>query len=389
MAALSVKERRRSLAAVIACITAVGAGLGLSIPLLALRLEQQGIDTYLIGLNTAMPALATLAFTPFIPKLLRRVPPDKFLMLCMAISAFCMPAYVLFPNIWAWFPIRFFNGMALAGLFVVSEFWINQLADEHNRGKLIGLYGTILSAGFASGPLLLMAVGTEGATPFLAVSLITLSAAIPLFMARGLAPRVEEKASRGVLAFLFVAPAATLAGLIYGATETNIFNLLPIYALRSGQSVEMAALVLTVFGAGNILFQLPIGALADRMDRRLVLLICAGAGFLGTAFLPAVASNPWAFIPSLFLFGGVVVGMYTVGLTLLGERFRGADLASANSAFILLYSLGALGGPPLAGLAMDIWNPHGLPVFMAAVIGVYLIIVGWRYSTARPRNPKA
>jgi len=152
--ALSEKERIKSLAAVIACITAVGMGLGLSIPLLALQLEQRGTDTALIGLNTAMPALATLVFTPFIPTLLRRVQPDRFLLACMALSAACMPCYFLFPNIWAWFPIRFINGIALTGLFVVSEFWINQLADEKSRGKLIGLYGSILSGGFAIGPLI-------------------------------------------------------------------------------------------------------------------------------------------------------------------------------------------------------------------------------------------
>jgi MFS family permease len=387
--ALSEKERLKSLAAVIACITAVGMGLGLSIPLLALQLEQRGTDTALIGLNTAMPALATLVFTPFIPALLRRVQPDRFLLVCMALSAACMPCYFLFPNIWAWFPIRFINGIALTGLFVVSEFWINQLADEKSRGKLIGLYGAILSGGFAIGPLILALVGSEGALPFLIVSFLTVSASIPLFLAWGLAPRVEEAPSRGLLTFLFVAPAATLAGLIYGATETNIFNLLPIYALRTGQTAETAALVLTVFGAGNILFQIPIGALADRMDRRLVLLICAGFGFAGTALLPLVSQSIYLFIPSLFVFGGVVVGMYTVGLTLLGERFRGADLASANATFVMLYSVGALAGPPLAGLSMDVWDPHGLAVFMAGLIGVYLILVGWRYSTPKPRDPMA
>src|SRR5690606_36755794 len=145
-------------------------------------------------LNTAMPALATFVFTPFIPGLLRRVPAITFLLGCIAVSAIAMPAYYLFPSIWLWFFIRFVNGLALTGLFVVSEFWINTLADEKNRGRLIGIYGTVLSCGFASGPILLFLVGTEGVAPFATVGTLILIGALPLVIfGRGLAPRVTER----------------------------------------------------------------------------------------------------------------------------------------------------------------------------------------------------
>ena len=71
---LTPVQRRKSLIAVIACISVVGMGLGVSIPLLALMMERQGVSSTLIGANTAMPALATLLFTPFIPGLLHRLP---------------------------------------------------------------------------------------------------------------------------------------------------------------------------------------------------------------------------------------------------------------------------------------------------------------------------
>jgi MFS family permease len=377
---LSPRDRRLSLAAVIACITSVGIGLGVSIPLLAIMLERQGVSSTLIGLNTAMPALATLVATPFISPLLRRVSTGTFLLVCLGVSALCMPLYFQFPNVWAWFPIRFVNGLALTGLFVVSEFWINQLADDKNRGLLMGIYGTILSSGFAVGPLVLLTVGSEGISPFLIVSMLTLFSTVPILIARQLAPQVTEKPSRGLLAFLTVAPAATLAGLVYGATETNIFNMLPIYGMRVGLTEEVAALILAVFALGNMIFNIPIGIASDRFDRRTVLLICAAFGFGGTALLPVVSQNVYVFLPTLFIFGGVVVGMYTVGLAMLGERFKGADLAAANTAFVLMFSVGALVGPPIAGVAMDAWDPHGLAIAMATICGLYLLIVGWRWS---------
>ena len=384
---LSPRDRRISLAAAIACITSVGIGLGVSIPLLAILLERQGVSSTLIGLNTAMPALATLIATPFITPLLRRMSTGTFLLICLGVSAACMPLYFIFPDVWIWFPIRFVNGLALTGLFVVSEFWINQLATDKNRGLLMGIYGTILSAGFAVGPLVLLTIGPDGVSPFLVVSVLTLLSCIPILTARSLAPQVTEKPSRGLMAFLAVAPAATLAGLVYGATETNILNMLPIYGMRVGLTEETAILILAVFAVGNMVFNIPIGMASDRFDRRTVLLICAAFGFVGTALLPVVSQNIMIFLPTLFVFGGVVVGMYTVGLTMLGERFKGADLAAANSAFVLMYAVGALTGPPIAGAAMDIWNPHGLAIAMASICALYLLVVGWRWSGARNSGP--
>lgn len=382
-APLTAAERRRSLVAVIACISVVGMGLGVSIPLLALMMERGGVPASLIGLNTAMPALATFILTPFIPALLRRIPAIPFLLACIAVSAIAMPSYYYFPNVWLWFFIRFVNGLALTGLFVVSEFWVNMLADDRNRGRLIGIYGAVLSCGFASGPVLLFLVGTEGVAPFAVIGTLILFGSVPLVIfGRGLAPRITERPSHAFVTFLLAAPAATLAGFVYGATETNIFNLLPVYGVRIGMTEQSAAFVLSLFAAGNILCQIPIGMWSDRADRRLVLLFCAAVGLAGTLAIPFVVHSVWLFAPTLFFFGGVVVGMYTVGLTLLGERFKGADLASANAAFVMMFSLGSLIGPPLAGGAMDLWDPHGLIVAMASLCALYVAVAGWRYLTA-------
>lgn len=382
---LTPEERRKSLFAVIACITSVGVGLGVSTPLLAIMLEKQGVSSTMIGLNTAMPALATLVATPFISPLLRKISTNSFLLLCIGMAAFAMPLYYLFPNIGFWFPLRLFMGLAFTGLFVVSEFWINQLASNEERGRLMGIYVTILSAGFALGPIILLTLGTEGPMPFVVVSALILMSGIPILFAGSLAPQVTEKPSRGLLAFLTVAPAATLAALVYGATEVNITNMLPIYGLRVGLGEELTILMLAIFTTGNVLFQIPLGILSDKVDRRLILLICAAVGFAGAATLPYTSQNVWVFVPALFVFGGVVPGLYTVGLALLGERFKGADLAAANAAFVLMFAVGSLGGPPLAGAAMDVWNPHGLAIAMAAICGIYLLLVGWRWSGHKSR----
>ncbi len=380
-------ERRRSIAAALACIAAVGVGLGATLPLLALRMEAMGASATVIGLNTAMVGLAHIIFTPMVPHILRRVPMMTFLLVCIAVAAVANMGFYLVPDVTVWFPLRFVMSSALAGLFIVSEIWINQLAEERSRGRVIGVYATIFAGAFALGPVMLLAAGTDGIFPFAMTAGLIVSAVIPLRFARGLMPEVKERPTKRFAAFLVAAPAATFAALIYGAVETQVFNLLPVFAVRSGSSEAIAALVLTVFAAGNVVLQIPIGMLADRVDRRAVLAGCAAVGVIGPALLPYAADDPWLLYPVLFLYGGVVVGLYSVGLALLGQRFRGADLAAANAAFVVMYSAGALLGPSLGGAAMDWRDPNGLALSLGGVAALYLLLTVWRMWRAGPASP--
>jgi MFS family permease len=77
----------------------------------------------------------------------------------------------------------------------------------------------------------------------------------------------------------------------------------------------------------------------------------------------------------LVIWGGIVGSLYAVGLAHLGSRYSGPDLASANAAFVMLYSLGMLGGPPIAGLGMDLISPNGFFFSIAGLLVVYLGLV--------------
>src|ERR1700743_1902000 len=62
----------------------------------------------------------------------------------------------------------------------------------------------------------------------------------------------------------------------------------------------------------------------------------------------------------IMLWGGVSFAIYPVGLALLGRRFRGGDIARANTAFSLLYIFGGLIVRPVTGAAMDLFGDPGL-----------------------------
>lgn len=372
------KARYASIAAAIGCITAVGVGLSLSVPLLSLEMERMGASSTLIGINTAVAGIAAIMVVPFVPRLAARVGVLTLLWLAVALAAVSLIAFKATYDIFWWFPLRFVFSIALGTLFVLSEFWINSAAPPARRGFVMGIYATVLALGFAAGPAVLALVGTSGWPPYIAGATLCCLAALPLLLARGISPQIGHGTGRSVLSFILAAPAATVAALVFGAVETGGFAILPLYGLQIGYTASSAAFLVSLMALGNVAFQIPIGMLSDRVDRRLVLAAVAFIGMLGALAMPLVAGNQLYFAILLLVWGGVAGALYTVGLAHLGARFSGSDLASANAAFVILYNAGLVIGPPLAGGGMDLVPPHGFAFALALLFAGYLVVVGMR-----------
>ncbi len=385
---LKPREWRLSLGAVYACIFANGIGMGLSLPLLSLILERNGISATVNGANATFGAFAMLVFTPFIPAIAARIGTVRFLIACYVVAAASLLAFRATNDLALWFVLRFTLNCALQGLFLVSELWINQIATNATRGRLVGFYAALVSAGFAIGPLIIQVLGTTGWAPFVTGAAMVLLAMIPLVVARRVAPPVEHAEARAMFAFVWRSPSAAMAGLAYGAIEICLANFLTVYAVRLGSPEAKATLLLAAWGLGNMLLQPPLGWLADKVDRRLVLLACGLVAFAGTLLLPVTQATGWPGLALAFVWGGFIAGLYSVGLAHLGANFRGGKLAAANAAFAMLYAVGTLIGPGLGGIGMDLWNPHGLGVVIALISAVFVAVVAWRaVAFPRPRNP--
>ncbi|MBN9052641.1 MAG: MFS transporter, partial [Rhizobiales bacterium] len=258
---------------------------------------------------------------------------------------------------------------------ILSEFWINAAAPPSRRGLVLGIYATVLSLGFATGPLLFSLIGSEGVLPFALGAMIILLAAVPIFLARGESPVIDEKPELHFMRYILLVPTATAAVFIFGAVQVGGLSLLPIYATRAGFSEAQAALLLTVMGVGNMAFQIPLGLLSDRMrDRRSLLTIMAAIGLAGSLSLPVI-SHTWLLMAGVLLvWGGCVAGLYTIGLSHLGSRLVGADLAAANAAFIFCYAVGTVIGPQAIGAAMDVSGNDGFAWAIVAFFGFYLVL---------------
>ena len=376
--ALTDHARRRAMAALLSVSLGAGLMIGITMPLMSLLLELRGTDTLLIGLNAAMSTFAILLTGPFLPLAIRRFGTLPVMYLSIVFGIAVLLAMPVFTSLGAWFVLRFALGISVGIAWIASEAWLNAIVTDRNRGKMLGLYVTCFAGGFALGPVIVGTVGLEGPVPFLIAAAILGASALPLPLARRALPPVPSHAAGNILRLMLLAPTIMLAAAISGLSDATVFALLPVYALRVGFAPETAVLLLSTFLAGNLALQVPLGWLADRMNRRLLLAICGAAGVLGPMAVAAALGTPlgtWLVWPLLFAWGGVVMGVYTIGLCMLAERFDAATLSGANAAFVMLYSLGSMSGPVLGGGAMTLWDPHGVLVFGAGASLLFLLIV--------------
>ena len=370
----------RSVWAAIFSISAVGTGLGLSGPLLSLLMEREGISSSLIGANTAIAGLAAIVSVPFVTVLSRKIGVVNTVLLNIVLSSLCLIAFYFTTPIPDWFLVRFLFSCNLSMMFVLSEFWINHAASERNRGLILGIYGTVLSLGFAAGPAIISIVGIEGFLPFGIGAAIILVASVPPLLARKGQPVMSKtEKTPSIVPYIFMVPLATASGFAFGAVEQAELALLPVFATKAGYSELTASFLLTVMLLGNVVFQIPLGIWSDKVeDRRSILLFCALVGISGALLLPVYASNLMALYGIVFLWGGVIGGLYTVGLAHLGSRLTGTDLAQANAAFVLCYASGMMIGPQFVGISMDLLGTDGFGWSLALIFSGYLVLYAFR-----------
>src|SRR5262249_13311687 len=152
--------------------------------------------------NAAMFPLAVLLVGPVLPRLLAWLGSLRALYLGLSLTALSVLLMPVFPGLGAWFALRFLSGAAASIQWVISETWLNIIATDRDRGRIMGLYASVLAAGFALGPLMIGAVGIEGVLPFLLVALAIALGALPIAFAAGLVPPMPTH-HRGSLAAAF------------------------------------------------------------------------------------------------------------------------------------------------------------------------------------------
>ncbi|MEU5266480.1 MFS transporter [Amycolatopsis sp. NPDC021455] len=367
----------------IVVIAVFGVTFGITYPLLALLLEQRGLPSGVIGVNSAMTPLGMVLSAPLIPRLLRVCSPWRAMVTALVAIAVLIAVLAVCDDLALWFVVRFAVGSCAVTMFVLGETWISEAAAGPRRGRLLTAYTSVMALGFALGPAV-MAVSGPGSPVPLAVAVAgPLLAVVPLWVARAQVPRMVSSGPIPVRSLV-----TRLSVLLVPVLSVSVFDgvtpqFLPGYMLSEGLSPRLAALSLTVVLAGQVLFQYPLGRLADRMNPRSALVLSLSAGAAGALALPWAVGVPWLFWPLVAVWGGLAFAGYPLVLTILGEGLEGSSLLLGNTAFAIVWGLGGIAGPPCSGVAIDWLGPAGMPLSLATLWLPALAVI----AVARLRDP--
>jgi MFS family permease len=366
-------SRSVTLAAVYSSSLGVGLIFGFQPPLIALVLSRAGSSGFAIGAVTAASLIAVIVLGPFYPAAISRLGLKACVAAgigCAALVLLLMPAW---PDVGFWLCLRLLTGCALGLSWVASEVWLNGLSGEGARGTVMGIYGTVFSAGAMAGPALLEWTGTRGWQPFAIGAVCLLLTLVPLTVLRRVKSAPQEfTPMRDLAGILRRAPAVMLAAWVAGLIESAELTLLPLFGVHAGFHDREALLLVTVFMAGNVVLQAPIGMLADRFGRRFMLGSCALLSGVGPLLLQPWLATPALLWPLVFIWGGTLYAFYSQGVALLGEAFAPGELPTANTVFVMVYCLGGVIGPSFGGILMDTWPSHGLQALLSGAAFILL-----------------
>jgi len=286
-----------------------------------------------------------------------------------------------------WLVLRAIVGFGCAGVFVTTESWLNAKAQPSQRGRVFSLYmvGTFLA--LAVGQLLIIWIEVKGAAPFnvivdlFAVALVMVSttrAEPPLTVA-------AEKLPYGQLAR--AAPVAVIGCAMSGLVSSAFYALAPAWMQDNGIKRETIALFMLVAVVGGLAFQVPVGRLSDRYDRRIVL-AALGIGFAGAAIALVHLPRSWSvLVPAAALLGGFMSTLYPVCVADAHDRMPANRVVAVSGRLILVSGLASVLGPLIGTSIMARSGINGLFYFMAAAaLLLALVAAGRSLATAAPRH---
>ena len=280
-----------------------------------------------------------------------------------------------------WLAGIFCYGLCTGMLLVLLQTWLNMLPLT-KRGLWMGLFSAALSLGVALGPLLVSFTDLQTEQRFYLSA--ALNAPLLLLMWIGAAQSGLDSAAPARVRFVFRhARPVLISALVGGISFYGLPNFLTLYGISSGLSESSASILMSIFMLGSVSLGMLISLLSDWLNRQLMLVICIFVSVVCGVYLSlAMYSSQIATQILLYCWGGSMGGIYSIGLSLIGERFHPSQQLPANLSYNIMDSCGGIAGLLLIGLMMDQIGSEGLPLVIEFVGCSFLIYLCWELVTS-------
>lgn len=356
--------------------------IGATTPLLSLSLEERGVEPAKIGVIISASWIAILGLYKLVPRLLKRLGMVRANVLSAVITILALIGMTLTSNLLVLFGLNFSLGIGLIIRWIACDTWIIAITSKTERGRAIGTHETLMGLGIAIGPLLIVAFGATGSTPFyVCAATVFASGCLALTLKRhDLQPSIPSDSLHYKL--FKVIPIALCGAFLAGYSETSSVSFLAGYSLSVGYAFAAAVLLVSVFGMGGTVLQLPIGWLADKSSYKAAQSTCAIILLIGTITIPYSQSLPGLMAFLVFLWGGAIGGMNTLAVIEAGHRVAEQQVSVAMTTIAMFYTLGGVIGPVATGAAVSYFNTQGLMISIGVAGAVLISILMLRNEPA-------
>jgi MFS family permease len=354
-------------------------------PVLAVRLQTAGASSTAIGLFAMLPFLSVAALVPLAPRLFARIGVGQAYRLGLLLELVSCLGYMLTDDYRLWCLLGLMAGVGAAAAWNATEALIAHNVPASHRGRLTGMYQTLLGGGMALGPMLpgLLGMGPMQAN---ALSAAGLALGLTITMApviTSLRAMHDDHEPMSLLSAWRFRPALAWAAVVGGVFEVGLGSITTAYGSQIGLNLAAATSIAGALGMGSFAFQYPIGWLADHLPaRRLfaigaILLVLSAVAFVQAAHMPALI---WV---CAAIWGGVGGALYTLSMIRVAHDFADTSALAGTSAMIAGYTAGGALGPLISGWVFDHIGVGGQGCWLA-VLSLSLLLM-----QTRPARPAA
>lgn len=289
------------------CLLMVGNGMQGT--LLGIRGEIEGFSTLEMSIVMSAYFAGFLGGSRMAPSMIRRVGHVRvFAALASLISA-VMILYPTFADPWIWTVGRVIIGFCFSAVYVTAESWLNEAADNSNRGKALSLYMMVQTFGIVASQALLLTADPSGFVLFVIPSVLVSIAITPILLSISPTPAFDTTKPMTLRQLSKFSPLGCFGMLILGGVFSAQFGMSSVYAAQAGLSIGQISTFVATFFVGAVLLQYPIGWISDRMDRRTLIIYVAMVGTVGSLIGVAFGHQFAFLLISAFIIGGYVASI--------------------------------------------------------------------------------
>ena len=272
-----------------------------------------------------------------------------------------------------WIIMRSSTGFCFAGLYVVAESWLNGLATNTFRGRLLAMYNVVTIGAYGVGQLLVFNFDARTLTGFAFAAVVSSLAVIPVAISeQATTPHVENNTHITMRELAKIVPTGAGTILLVGLAHGGMLGMAVIFATREGLSIGRVGILIAAINLGGMALTWPISSASDDIDRRIIGVLSSLAVIVMGLLMLTQTPSSWLTTALLFAIGGFSFPLYAVGSAYTNDWVSPEQMGAAASQLVMLYGFGAMIGPLVAAPFLDIIGTYG---FAWSIISLHALIL--------------